>query len=201
MRGDQAQQLAADIARGSKDGRPNHGGALFTDCIFMQVMCIIMRMSDLKERRQRAIADLIRGDASRARRSSPSVWGPRLRRHPGDHFARPRADRRGQGPPRRSARAMRFPISVRERRQSRLAAVFRDWVRSIDSGWQLVVIKTPPGSAHLVGVALDAFELAGDRRHDLRRRHHLHRLPGFPAGRRVDVQTSRRATVRRLQAA
>jgi hypothetical protein len=27
MRGDQPQQLAADIARGSKDGRPNHGGA------------------------------------------------------------------------------------------------------------------------------------------------------------------------------
>jgi transcriptional regulator of arginine metabolism len=33
--------------------------------------------------------------------------------------------------------------------------VFRDWVRSVDFAGNLVVIKTPPGSAHLVGVALD----------------------------------------------
>src|SRR3954453_3687134 len=37
----------------------------------------------------------------------------------------------------------------------RLATVFRDWVRSIQTAGNLVVIKTPPGSAHLVGVALD----------------------------------------------
>jgi transcriptional regulator of arginine metabolism len=38
---------------------------------------------------------------------------------------------------------------------SRLAAVFRDFVQSIDSAANLVVIRTPPGSAHLVGVVLD----------------------------------------------
>lgn len=37
----------------------------------------------------------------------------------------------------------------------RLAAVIRDWVRTIDVAGNLVVLKTPPGSAHLVGVALD----------------------------------------------
>ena len=37
--------------------------------------------------------------------------------------------------------------------------VFRDWVRSVDFAGNLVVIKTPPGSAHLVGVALDRAEL------------------------------------------
>jgi len=36
-----------------------------------------------------------------------------------------------------------------------LAAVVRDWVRSIDVAGNLVVLKTPPGSAHLVGFALD----------------------------------------------
>ena len=41
-----------------------------------------------------------------------------------------------------------------------MAAVFRDWVRSVDFAGNLVVIKTPPGSAHLVGVALDRAELA-----------------------------------------
>ena len=38
---------------------------------------------------------------------------------------------------------------------SELARIFRDWVRSIDCAANLVVIKTPPGSAHLIGVALD----------------------------------------------
>ncbi|HEX7929296.1 MAG TPA: hypothetical protein VF470_00090, partial [Sphingomicrobium sp.] len=39
--------------------------------------------------------------------------------------------------------------------QSRLASVLRDWVRSVDVAATMVVLKTPPGSAHLVGVALD----------------------------------------------
>ena len=38
---------------------------------------------------------------------------------------------------------------------SRLATVLRDWVRSIDVAATIVVLRTPPGSAHLVGVALD----------------------------------------------
>jgi transcriptional regulator of arginine metabolism len=40
-----------------------------------------------------------------------------------------------------------------------METVFRDWVRSVDFAGNLVVIKTPPGSAHLVGVALDRAEL------------------------------------------
>jgi transcriptional regulator of arginine metabolism len=40
-----------------------------------------------------------------------------------------------------------------------MANVFRDWVSSVDFAGNLVVIKTPPGSAHLVGVALDRAEL------------------------------------------
>ena len=36
-----------------------------------------------------------------------------------------------------------------------LAAVLRDFARSIETAANLVVIKTPPGSAHLIGVALD----------------------------------------------
>jgi transcriptional regulator of arginine metabolism len=38
---------------------------------------------------------------------------------------------------------------------TQLVAVLRDWVRSIDVAGNLVVLKTPPGSAHLIGVALD----------------------------------------------
>ena len=36
-----------------------------------------------------------------------------------------------------------------------LHTVIRDWVRSADVAGNLVVLKTPPGSAHLVGFALD----------------------------------------------
>lgn len=38
---------------------------------------------------------------------------------------------------------------------SRLAAVLHDWVDAILPAGNLLVIKTPPGSAHLVGVELD----------------------------------------------
>ena len=41
----------------------------------------------------------------------------------------------------------------------RLEAIFREWVRSVEAAGNLIVIKTPPGSAHLVGVALDQAEL------------------------------------------
>jgi transcriptional regulator of arginine metabolism len=43
----------------------------------------------------------------------------------------------------------------------RLRALFAEWVREIVPAASLVVLKTPPGSAHLVGVALDNAELEG----------------------------------------
>ena len=43
--------------------------------------------------------------------------------------------------------------------EPRLRVVFRDWVRAITPAGNLVVIKTPPGSAHIVGVTLDHSDL------------------------------------------
>ena len=40
-----------------------------------------------------------------------------------------------------------------------MRTVVRDWVRSVDVAGNLVILRTPPGSAHLVGVALDRAEL------------------------------------------
>jgi transcriptional regulator of arginine metabolism len=37
--------------------------------------------------------------------------------------------------------------------------VLRDFARSMDTAANLLVIKTPPGSAHLIGVALDHSDL------------------------------------------
>lgn len=39
--------------------------------------------------------------------------------------------------------------------QGRLRTLFAEWVRVAEPAANLVVLKTPPGSAHLVGVALD----------------------------------------------
>ena len=119
-----------------------------------------MRMTDLKERRQRAIADLIRTNALASQeelaeclsalgfavtqatisRDLEQIGAVKVRRDGQLSYSMPEATRNGASP--------------------RLAAVFRDWVRSVDTAGNLVVIKTPPGSAHLVGVVLDQSELA-----------------------------------------
>jgi len=39
--------------------------------------------------------------------------------------------------------------------ESRQRAIFREWVRSAEAVGNLIVVRTPPGSAHLVGVAID----------------------------------------------
>jgi len=119
-----------------------------------------MHMTDLKERRQQAIADLIRSNllssqeeladrlgslgfsATQATisRDLEQIGAVKVRRDGQLSYALPSAARSGVSP--------------------RLAAVFRDWVRSIEPAASMVVIKTPPGSAHLVGVVLDQSELA-----------------------------------------
>jgi transcriptional regulator of arginine metabolism len=117
-------------------------------------------MTDLKQRRQRAIADLIRGNTLSSQeeladrlgslgfavtqatisRDLEQLGAVKVRRDGQLSYALPEDGRNGPGP--------------------RLAAVFRDWVRSVEPAGTLVVIKTPPGSAHLVGVVLDQSELA-----------------------------------------
>ena len=123
-------------------------------------MYIHATMSDLKDRRQRAIADLIRGQAL----ASQDELAERLA---GLGFAVTQAtisrdlEQLGAVKVRRAGQlSYALPDQVRDARAPRLAAVFRDWVRSVDSAGNLVVIKTPPGSAHLVGVALDQSNIA-----------------------------------------
>ena len=38
---------------------------------------------------------------------------------------------------------------------SRLERIFADWVQSVEPAGSLLVLRTPPGSAHIVGLALD----------------------------------------------
>ena len=116
-------------------------------------------MTDLKERRLRAIADLIRSNAV----ANQEVLAERLGSL---GFAVTQAtisrdlEQIGAMKVRRDGQlSYALPDAVRDAPSLRLAAVFRDWVRSIELAGNLVVIKTPPGSAHLIGVALDQSNL------------------------------------------
>lgn len=118
-----------------------------------------MHMNDLKERRQRAIADLIRANAV----ANQEVLAERLSSlgyvvtqatisRDLEQIGAMKVRRDGQ-------LSYALPDAGRDTPSLRLASVFRDWVRSIEPAGNLVVIRTPPGSAHLVGVALDQSEL------------------------------------------
>ena len=119
-----------------------------------------MRMNaELKERRQRAIADLIRGNALASQeelaerlvalgyavtqatisRDLEQIGAVKVRREGQFSYALPQQVRTPATPP--------------------LEAVLRQWVSAIDVAMNMVVIKTPPGSAHLIGVALDQSEI------------------------------------------
>ncbi|MFL6859118.1 MAG: arginine repressor [Allosphingosinicella sp.] len=42
---------------------------------------------------------------------------------------------------------------------ARLARIFAEWVQSVETAGPLLVLRTPPGSAHIVGLALDQAKL------------------------------------------
>ena len=114
-----------------------------------------MRMNDLKERRQHAIAELIRGGAL----ASQEELAERLA---GLGFAVTQAtvsrdlEQIGALKVRRAGQlSYALPDQVQAPAAPRLATLLRDFARSIETAANLIVIKTPPGSAHLIGVALD----------------------------------------------
>jgi transcriptional regulator of arginine metabolism len=113
-------------------------------------------MSDFKIQRQRAIAELIRSKAL----SSQEELAEQLAAQ-GYTVTQATVSRDleqiGAVKVRRDGElSYALPEQVSGSPVPRLAAVFREWVRSIATAANLVVIKTPPGSAHLVGVVLDS---------------------------------------------
>ena len=119
-----------------------------------------MRMSDPKERRQQTIAELIRRGAL----ASQEELGERLADL---GFAVTQAtisrdlEQIGAVKVRRAGQlSYALPDQVQPAAAPQLAAVLGDFARSIETASNLVVIKTPPGSAHLIGVALDQSDLS-----------------------------------------
>jgi transcriptional regulator of arginine metabolism len=119
-----------------------------------------MRMADLKERRHRAIADLIRGDALSSQEELADRLGSLGYAVTQATISRD-LEQIGAVKVRRDGQlSYALPDAARNTPSPRLASVFRDWVRSVEQAGNLVVIKTPPGSAHLIGVALDQSDLS-----------------------------------------
>ena len=118
-------------------------------------------MSESKERRQRAIADLIR-DQVLASQEEVAARLAALGFEVTQATVSRDLEQIGALKVRRDGRiGYALQLNAAAREPSRLAAVLRDWVRSIDAAAAVVVLKTPPGSAHLVGVALDEAALPG----------------------------------------
>jgi transcriptional regulator of arginine metabolism len=118
-------------------------------------------VTDARVRRQKAIAELIRGEPL----ASQEDVTCRLRTQ---GFAVTQAtvsrdlDQMGAVKVKRSgvmSYALPDQLGDSDWAASRLARLVSDWVLSVEAAGNLLVLRTPPGSAHLIGLALDQARL------------------------------------------
>ena len=118
-------------------------------------------MTDARQRRQRAVADLIRAEAlasqeevtARLAALGHEVTQATVSRDL-DQLGAVKVKRGGA-----LAYALPDQIGGSDWAASRLERIFAEWVQSVEAAGNLVVLRTPPGSAHLVGLALDQARL------------------------------------------
>ena len=134
-------------------------------------------MTVTKTQRQRMIADWLRehrvGSQEElvARLSLAGIAATQATGQP-----RPARAWRGQAEARRARSATSCPTrSSRGHAAAKLDRLLAEWVDAIIPAGNLLVLKTPPGSANLVANALDAAGLDGSRRNAGRRRHDFRR--------------------------
>ena len=118
-----------------------------------------MRMAGLKEERRRAIEKLIRTHEL-ASQEEVAEQLSRLGFDVTQATVSRDLEQIGAVKVRRSGHlSYALPGEVQAAPEPRLAALLRDFARSVETAGNLVVVKTPPGSAHLIGVALDQSRL------------------------------------------
>ena len=118
-------------------------------------------MTDARIRRQRAIADLIRAEplgsqeevTARLGAIGFSVTQATVSRDL-DQIGAVKVKRDGT-----LSYALPDQLGGNDRAAARLPRILGEWVLSIEAAGNLLVLKTPPGSAHLVGLALDQANL------------------------------------------
>ena len=118
-------------------------------------------MTDARSRRQKAISDLIRAEPLASQEEVTA-------RLAGLGFAVTQAtvsrdlDQIGAIKVKRGgilSYALPDQLGDSDWAASRLARIFAEWVNSVEAAGNLIVLRTPPGSAHLVGLALDQARL------------------------------------------
>ena len=118
-------------------------------------------MTDGRQRRQKVIADIIRREAV----GSQEEVTARLAGHglPVTQATVSRdLDQMGAVKVKRGG-VLRYSlpddIGDNDWAAARLQRIMSDWVQSVEAAGNMIVMKTPPGSAHLVGLALDQAKL------------------------------------------
>lgn len=118
-------------------------------------------MTDTRARRLRTLADLLRSDTlasqeeatERLRTLGIAVTQATVSRDL-DQLGAVKVKRGGV-----LSYALPDQISGADWSADRLERILREWALSIEAAGQLVVVKTPPGSAHLVASAIDQARL------------------------------------------
>ena len=117
--------------------------------------------SEERSRRQKAMAELIRREAltsqedvtARLRAQGFAVTQATVSRDL-DQIGAVKVKRGGA-----MTYALPDQIGESDWAASRPQRIVADWVQSVEAAGNLLVLKTPPGSAHLVGLALDQAKL------------------------------------------
>jgi transcriptional regulator of arginine metabolism len=121
----------------------------------MQLICIYIHMSYAKQSRQQAIADIIRSTAVSSQHELAQILAERGFDATQATISRD-LEQIGAIKVRRSGRmAYGLAADARPSAGPRVETLLREYAQSVEAAANLVVIKTPPGSAHLIGVALD----------------------------------------------
>ena len=118
-------------------------------------------MTDARQKRQKAIAELIRGEplgsqeevTARLASLGFAVTQATVSRDL-DQLGAIKVKRGGI-----LSYALPEQLGDSDWAASRLARIFAEWVHSVEAAGNLLVLRTPPGSAHLVGLALDQARL------------------------------------------
>ena len=118
-------------------------------------------MTDARQRRQKAIADLIRAEplgsqeevTARLGAIGFSVTQATVSRDL-DQIGAVKVKRGGS-----LAYALPDQLGGNDWAATRLQRILAEWMLSVEAAGNLLVIKTPPGSAHLVALALDQARL------------------------------------------
>ena len=118
-------------------------------------------MSEARTRRQKAIADLIRSEplgsqeevTARLGAIGFSVTQATVSRDL-DQIGAVKVKRGGA-----MSYALPDQLGDSDWAAARLRRILAEWVVSIEAAGNLLIVKTPPGSAHLVGLALDQARL------------------------------------------